>query len=547
MLYVRVPAAQLQIQFLISRVAINQRDVPERNQQILLMRSIYSKAERVIGWLGPDENGGSQALKTFETLLRTVIRYPDNFEWVRKMPELLTVNGTFTENGRQYESNHRLEKLLPWLRSSFWRRIWIVQELVLPLSLRLMCGEEFTDVPDPDSFHRTVHRLAKLPYGRPDSVPLQIWMRIVEGMALLRLIAARRLRHLRRDDVVDRIWEGAAGFMNARVQLEFHQTSDPRDHVYGLLGLFDLDIVPDYGEDMTVGDVYLEVARRCLKTEFRDILTLAGTRHSCSGSDCLTHLDSPSWVPDWRLATPARNRLDRYPKSHAFPSDGGLQMQIIDYKWLRGSAVVWDTVSKTEFKVGWDLTEWDLAERIDIEKPGDRAYPSGITRFQAIIILWHGGYDGSKAGRCDLQPGSELFRSYEVIFYANIAKPWTNKHGLSEKPKLVHHVIGGNDLTFRATSIPKDHRESYVARSRQLRYGMRCFHTEKGYIGFGPLTTEVGQLICVLEGHKAPVLLERSDSHYLFVGDCDVVGIMNGEVLEVVKRGEAETTDIEIR
>lgn len=169
------------------------------------MRSIYSKAERVIGWVGPDENGGSEALKTFETLLRTVIRYPDNFEWVRQIPELLMVNGTFTKDGIQYESNHRLEKLLPWLRSPFWRRIWIVQELVLPLSLRLMCGEEFMDVPDPGSFHKTVNGLAKLLHGRPDSLPLQIWRRIVESMALLRLIAARRLRHLRRDDVVERI------------------------------------------------------------------------------------------------------------------------------------------------------------------------------------------------------------------------------------------------------------------------------------------------------------------------------------------------------
>ena len=63
----------------------------------------------------------------------------------------------------------------------------------------------------------------------------------------------------------------------------------------------------------------------------------------------------------------------------------------------------------------------------------------------------------------------------------------------------------------------------------------------------GPLNTEVGQLVRVLKGHKAPVLLERKDSHYLFVGDCDVVGIMNGEVLEAVKRGEAETREIEIR
>ena len=92
MLSVRIWATQLDAQFLISRAAINQRDILERNQQVLLMKKIYSKAERVIGWLGPDENGGSQALKTFETLFRDAIRYPDNFEWVRRMPELLTVN-----------------------------------------------------------------------------------------------------------------------------------------------------------------------------------------------------------------------------------------------------------------------------------------------------------------------------------------------------------------------------------------------------------------------------------------------------------------------
>ena len=75
---------------------------------------------------------------------------------------------------------------------------------------------------------------------------------------------------------------------------------------------------------------------------------------------------------------------------------------------------------------------------------------------------------------------------------------------------------------------------------------MRCFHTERGYIGLGPLATEAGDLVCVLEGHKAPVILHRRVALY-FVGDCDVVGIMNGEVLEAVKRGEAEITEIEIR
>ena len=69
MLPVRIWATQLDAQFLISFAAINQRDRPDRNQQVLLMRNIYPRAERVIGWLGPDENNGSQVLKAFETLL----------------------------------------------------------------------------------------------------------------------------------------------------------------------------------------------------------------------------------------------------------------------------------------------------------------------------------------------------------------------------------------------------------------------------------------------------------------------------------------------
>ena len=513
------------------------------------MKGIYTKAERVIGWLGPDENGSSQALKTLDTLFKNAIHYPDKFEWARRMPELLTENGTYTtDSGIDIQSNDRLEKLQRLLRSPFWKRIWIVQELVLPLKLRLVCGEDFMDIPEPVLFYNTVDKLTKLTDGRPDSLPLNIWLRLNECIALLRLLAALRCRHLQQAYQVNRVWKGIPGFIRARVLLDFHETSDPRDHVYGLLGLFDFEIVPDYGQNMTVADVYLEMAQHCLRTrEAQDILCLAGTRHSCDGPDCLTHVDPPSWVPDWRVSTPARLRLPRYPQSHAYPSNGGFQMRVVDHKWLRGSAIVWDTVSRTEYKTGWDLKEWDLVEDIDIEKPDDRAYPSGISRFDAIIILWHGGYDGLRTSMRDLQPDSELFRSYKAIFYAMIAKPWANKHGQRERPRLVRCMFGPSGLAVGPNAISNGHRESYLARSRQLRYDMRCFHTERKYIGLGPLAAQAGDIVCVLEGHKAPVLLRRRGSHYTFVGDCDVVGIMNGEVLEAVKRGEAEITEIELR
>ena len=541
MLFVRVLATRVDAQLLMSCAAINQEDIQERNQQVLRMSTIYSKAERVIGWLGPDENGGSRALKTLEALFRNVIHHPNNFEWVRRMPELFTMNGTYTtEKGLKHQSNDRLEQMLLFLRRPYWRRVWVVQELVLPLSVRLLCGGDFMDMPEPDAFNDSVNKLSKLPSQRPQSVPLNVWLRLNECFSGLRLLAGLRFQHSQRESQADRIWDGPSGFIRARRLLEFHKTSDPRDHVYGLLGMIDLDIVPDYGHSTTIADVYLIVARNCLKAEPYDILSLVGIRDR---ANCLTRLNSPSWVPDWRFPPPARNRLLRYPQSHAFPSNGGLKMQVIDRKWLRGSAVVWDTVSRTEGKTGWDLSEWDLAENIDIEKPGDVAYPSSISRFEAMVLLWLGDLDGSKASARELELEGELFRSYKTIFLANIANPWANKHGRNQLPKLIHLVCGPSG----PKSVPVNHRETYVARSRQLRYDMTCFHTEKGYIGFGPLTTEAGDLVCVLEGHKAPVLLYACGSHYHLVGDCDVVGIMNGEILEAVTRGEAELTEIEVR
>ena len=525
------------------------------------MKLIYTKAERVIGWLGPDEDSGSLALTSLETLFHNAKRYPDDFELYEKMLELLTVNGTYSINSNaRFESNDRLEYLLLLLRRPFWKRIWILQELVLPSNLTLLCGEEFMDLPEPELFYNTVVRLSILPSRRPDSFQFHMWARLNECIALLRLLAALRHQHLHRESEIDRVWKGLTGFLSARLLLESHKASDPRDHVYGLMGLFELEIVPDYGKGMTVADVYLEIARHCLKIEPADkknplhILSFAGSRYSDDGSDSLTRLSSPSWVPDWTLPIPARIRFHRYPESHAFPSSRGHQLQIEDQRWLRGPAVVWDKISSIEHKTGFDLQEWDLVEKVVYEKYGDRFafYPSGVSHSHAIIFLWVAGYDGSK-NIADLQQDSDLFRSYETMLFANIKRPWMSTYGaveISKVARLFCNETGPTGIMSRMDldrTVPMNHRESYVRQSRQVLHDMRSFRTEKGYIGLGPMTVEVGDFICVLEGHKAPVILRRRESYYNVVGDCDVVGIMNGEVLEAVKTGKAEITEIEIR
>jgi hypothetical protein len=56
-----------------------------------------------------------------------------------------------------------------------------------------------------------------------------------------------------------------------------------------------------------------------------------------------------------------------------------------------------------------------------------------------------------------------------------------------------------------------------------------------------------GDLVCALQGHALPVILRKVDEHYVHVGEGDVIGVIDGEILEAVRDGEAEITEIEIR
>ena len=72
------------------------------------------------------------------------------------------------------------------------------------------------------------------------------------------------------------------------------RATDPRDMVYGLLGLLPKPAIqPDYSNAST-RDVYIALVEQCIRTERSlDIITLSRRSHSST----TPHL--PSWAPDW--------------------------------------------------------------------------------------------------------------------------------------------------------------------------------------------------------------------------------------------------------
>jgi hypothetical protein len=74
----------------------------------------------------------------------------------------------------------------------------------------------------------------------------------------------------------------------------------------------------------------------------------------------------------------------------------------------------------------------------------------------------------------------------------------------------------------------------------------RFFTTTSGYFGLGP-EAMLGEGVCsILFGASAPFILQKQGDVYRLVGEAYVHGVMNGEAIEMWKRGELEEVDFQL-
>lgn len=115
-------------------VCIDQDNDVEKRQQINIMGTIYSSAAQVLGWLGPDVDGGDEALVLVSKLAQLLAEYEQlqvspGPEAVQKLKSLATRESDW-------------EALANLFRCSFFERMWIVQEMVMaPFKLKKPGGD----------------------------------------------------------------------------------------------------------------------------------------------------------------------------------------------------------------------------------------------------------------------------------------------------------------------------------------------------------------------------------------------------------------------
>jgi Heterokaryon incompatibility protein (HET) len=134
----------------IDALCIYQDSIDEKNAQLLLMPEIYKTAQSVPVWLGPEENDSDLAyffLTRLNVFFRTEERkykYLDGCravadEAVRHTAAWRTEQSGSTVTTREF-SFTAWRALADLLRRPWFRRVWVIQEVLMGQNVLMICG-----------------------------------------------------------------------------------------------------------------------------------------------------------------------------------------------------------------------------------------------------------------------------------------------------------------------------------------------------------------------------------------------------------------------
>lgn len=213
-----------QITLWIDAICIDQSNVKERNHQVQMMRQIYSNAQSVSIWLGEAGYANDSDI-AMGYLAR---RKPFGDE-----------NAAFNK----FWSQRQAKAILSLCERDYWRRIWIVQEIMLAKEATIYCGSRRISW---HHFEQLVNDLQAISdRGREKHTPCVSSVLNSPAIVIAKAKSA---------------WDGNRQPLTALLQLYHdHEATDIRDKVYALVGLAqdDSHIVIDY--DTSVKDLLVKV------------------------------------------------------------------------------------------------------------------------------------------------------------------------------------------------------------------------------------------------------------------------------------------------
>ncbi|KAI1840860.1 hypothetical protein JX266_012942 [Neoarthrinium moseri] len=438
----------------IDQLCIDQNNEAERDQQVLRMADIYQHAYRVVIWLGPADATSGLALKILHYVGMQVSittenhwnPHPDGEEkdWYDHRTDLTQKIDTSMWNA--------MENLFA---RTWFDRLWVLQEASLANSQSLlMCGNEAMDL---STFRRAIACLYTNTSISPE----------FDG----KISQVHKYAH-RRGQPISELFRKAT-------TLECY---DPRDKVYGLLGLlpaaFRQMIVPEYSSP--VATVYQDLVQSHISYTNR----LELLRH-CEPHDFAT---VPSWVPDWC----------------------GQTLIVFTLRWQFSAAYSRSYTSLEQPNVLRALGV--KCAKVSAISPVFKRYdPKGL----ALLGEWIDQY-----GRDE-----DLSENFARTICRNHLSPRTEARHWPTVDEFIHQIKeDGPNL-----ASGKHVRSSFGHTCFEVLHNRMLIVTEDGELGLASYDTEVGDTICVLLGCDSPMVLRESTAgKYRVSGECLLQSLTDG-------------------
>lgn len=530
----------------IDRICINQDDLSERSKQVQMMGLIYSQAIRTLIWLGSDVDGCSTVWSLIDKIYYIFRRENPVAKFVADIPFQMYSNQNHAASGLPGWEDELWEDLRMLFKMPWFTRIWIIQEVALSRE-------------DPI-----------LLYGR-HRYP---WNRLGWASSWLRRNGYLRLsqvsNRMQNVDTISNIRRsGALWGLDALLTITSikFQATDPRDKVYGLLGLAaesqDPALMPDAlrpNYELDVTEVYTKLAIFLLqKYKSLSVLTrVNGVPCDISWTQLQRQLELlPSWAPNWCDYSVVERDVAKSLSwlSHPCTTEAATLGFPEHYDACSRLPVrLFQSSNSSVLKLGGLKVDVIVSA---IQFTNEPRNSGRYVRSDSLVQFWEAALPFLPKGKTL----RDWIASWVMVTTAeqHLLGGRTADQVLKDGAAYLYNVLSINEHqqpyhpnnqevigSLRELSTGGD-AEIYAALASNFCLNRKFIVTREGRMGIGPTGTESGDLIFVLFGGGVPYILRRQDSAFLLVGESYVRGLMGGEAVQAWQRGELAEEMIELR
>lgn len=270
----------------IDALCINQKDIPERNQQVQLMRKIYRCARQVRIWLDLE-------IKETDPAYQELLTFDFGSEKDPNSLISLKIESDLIEYGPRF-----WKPICDIARLEYFNRVWVQQEMSNAQRLSVQCRR--TPIPTARLIN-FVHAWSRI----EEKQAMGLYTPKENGHELFEVVPLRFFS--RPEGGISTLGDNAMDLLEEFCRSSELQCTDERDIIYGLIFLAynwqENDIVVNYS--LPVLEVFREAMISYLRV-YGSIEFLEEAGLSFSRNESITAKPS-SWVPDWR----ERTRSDR--------------------------------------------------------------------------------------------------------------------------------------------------------------------------------------------------------------------------------------------